>query len=292
MASPLAVVWTVRAARAHFRQLLLHLEDGQLRLPSALPVGVQIERELPTTGGCRCFEAAAPRTFAPPVTPAGDVPRRQTWWWVCWSELRGEVCGRPVAAEVAAVADLLLTLPDGARAATPSVWYHGTDFCNVASIAASGLRPSADTGRGAAPMLGRAVYVGPFAKAMRYSFHESQWTPRRDRARGGLVRVAVLAPPESVYIMGTANGPCRCRRCGGARDDRAALVDHTGSWRSTFRAAIVPTTTPTGRRFASFPEMAIADPDDALILSAHEADMSTRPPPDSPYDPTARHRIL
>lgn len=285
-------LWSL-PAEPRIRQVLLHLEGGELHLPRERPSGLLFERDLGERVGCNVWECIPPAVWHIPVGSDGSTPARQSWWWVCLDEIErtGRVCHHPIAEGVRtvfahrAIRATMLAHADGSPAFMARVWYHGTHADNLVSIRDGGLRAS-PPGR----MLGAAVYLGDFYKAVRFGFHHSDWSPRKDHERGAVVRVAVLADESNTLTMG--DEPCECHACSKLSPDRAAMVDHHGKWMHRAAAALVPSTTSSGAFFMARPELAVQAPF-VLLLSAHELDLSTRSPPHEPYNASdVSHRIL
>lgn len=127
----------------------------------------------------------------------------------------------------------------------PRAVYHGTDASAVASIQRDGLVP-------APGMLGVAVSVGTFWKAVRYA---SRTLAYEWRKQGAIVR-AYLEPGRLAILDGTG-APCPCADCDGVRAraaayarkaglpptydwERTRVADHVGAWMAGADTAHVP----------------------------------------------------
>lgn len=128
---------------------------------------------------------------------------------------------------------------------TPLAVYHGTDASAVASIQRDGLVP-------APGMLGVAVSVGTFWKAVRYA---SRTLAYEWRKQGAIVR-AYLEPGRLAILDGTG-APCPCADCDAVRAraaayarkaglpptydwERTRVADHVGAWMASADTAYVP----------------------------------------------------
>jgi hypothetical protein len=153
-----------------------------------------------------------------PSCPPGPVV------WALESELAtSEAMGAPgvwgLPVSPFALAHWEAAVPPGKAFATlspPLVLYHGTGAAAAAAIAASSLKPSAQS---RTAMLGPGVYLARWAKALDFAGHDVDNVARHEP--GVVVRVAVCVPPDTgVYVM-TPGDVCTCG-CG------RAYVDHNG----------------------------------------------------------------
>ena len=209
---------------------------------------------------------------------------------------------RPDAGDWGALAACPATPPRHPGAPPPPdlawVMYHGTPAPNVAPILASGFNP---TEQG---MEGRAVYLGLFLKAVRFSMFSTYWSKFKDNNRhkeGAVFRCLVTcsaARHKVLDVTGAREVPCApCGKCDNDYRLRVSnplkrrLVDHRGAWMRDYDTLEVPPCEwAPGKRMVRTMELVVADPRRVHVLDVHPVDMATR---GAHYEPTRTdHRVV
>lgn len=159
---------------------------------------------------------------------------------------------------------------DHAPTTTYHILYHGTDAQNRSSIIGRGLYKS----RGHQHMMGPALYLAAYSKALRFAMFEPS-IRKTPRSKGVIFRVMVDvrgASQTSIRIEHPeTHSECVCEKCvEQARRDTyqkhrifRQLVDHTGTWMKTHDFLVIPPHKMLSRTY----EYAVKNPDRVILLS-------------------------
>jgi hypothetical protein len=106
----------------------------------------------------------------------------------------------------------------------PLSLYHGTLLENIATIQKNGLQVSKKG------MLGKAIYLGTFWKACRFSTKTQDY---KDIENGCIIRTIVLT--ESIQVVPRKNYACKCVKCTelGSGAWGIEISDHNAEWKNT-----------------------------------------------------------
>lgn len=178
-------------------------------------------------------------------------------------------------------------------------WYHGTD----AKLAEFIVEKSRLRASPVPAMLGQGVYFGSFWKACRYAMFENtrDWSERRDRLRGSVIRSFVRILPDKVTVLPNETFRCMCTKCmlrirdastpeqRDLRDRQCRISDHESQWIRDDKYAIeLDSTLGT----MSHTESCVRDDRirfDVVSFDYGEVDLRTRT---DPYDPKSRHHRI
>lgn len=169
------------------------------------------------------------------------------------------------------------------------VLYHGTGEEEACAILSSGrLLPSVHG------MMGPAVYLGSFWKAVRFAHFYSDWG-RGIRPSSAVVRLLVDTGPRVGVLKYTPPfllPPCQCATCSDGTVPHALrrLVDHDGVWRRQYSALLIPPGTwAPGKWLVKNAEWALPSTARQWVLDARVLSQDTRK---EPYDPRDRSHFV